>query len=73
MLELVSEFESTNGVSVPWSPHPRRPGDVAESWAAVDRALNDLGWRAKRNLADMCRDAWHWQQSGQTASPTGQH
>jgi UDP-glucose 4-epimerase len=73
VLELVSEFESTNGVSVPWSPHPRRPGDVAESWAAVDRALNDLGWRAKRNLADMCRDAWHWQQSGQTASPTGQH
>ncbi|MGH8925565.1 MAG: UDP-glucose 4-epimerase GalE [Acidimicrobiia bacterium] len=72
VLELVSEFETTNGVSVPWNPHSRRPGDVAESWAAVDRAAHDLGWRAKRDLSDMCRDAWHWQQIGQ-ASRSDQH
>ena len=73
VLELVSEFESTNGVSVPWQAHPRRPGDVAESWAAVDRAAKDLGWRAKRDLSDMCRDAWLWQQSGVTASQSDLH
>lgn len=73
VLELVSEFEATNHVLVPWKPHPRRPGDVAESWAAVERAESDLGWRAKRDLSDMCRDAWHWQRSGLTASRPDQH
>jgi UDP-glucose 4-epimerase len=73
VLELVTEFESTNHVSVPWQPHDRRPGDVAESWAAVERAERDLGWRAKRDLSDMCRDAWHWQRSGLAASRSDQH
>jgi UDP-glucose 4-epimerase len=61
VLELVAEFETSNGVPIPWVAHPRRPGDVAESWAAVDRAASDLGWSAKRSLGDMCRDAWHYQ------------
>jgi UDP-glucose 4-epimerase len=41
----------------------RRPGDVTELVAdarAVERAW---GWRATRDLADMCRDAWRFQQS----------
>jgi UDP-glucose 4-epimerase len=61
VLELVETFANTNQVPVPWKPHPRRAGDVAESWAAVDRAREELGWKTRRDLEAMTRDAWNWQ------------
>ena len=41
----------------------RRPGDVAESWADVSKAADELGWGTTRDLADMCSDSWTWQQN----------
>ena len=58
VLELVRAFEETNGVPVPYMMDPRRPGDIAECWAAVDKARRLLGWQAEKTLADMCRDSW---------------
>ena len=29
--------------------------------ANVDKAAKILHWRAERDLAAMCRDAWNWQ------------
>ena len=68
VLEMVEAFTTANQVPVPWVPHPRRPGDVPESWAAVDRAETDLGWKAYRDLTDMSRDAWNWQQKQRASS-----
>ena len=31
-------------------------------YADPKKAAEGLGWTAKKNLADMCRDAWNWQQ-----------
>ena len=62
VLELVGCFEQTNGVRVPYKIAPRRSGDVAVCFAATDKAARLLGWRAQKDLADMCRDAWRWQQ-----------
>jgi UDP-glucose 4-epimerase len=62
VLELIDAFTTTNQVPVPWQEHPRRSGDVAESWAAVDRARSELGWHSRRDLQTMTRDAWNWQQ-----------
>lgn len=59
VLELVRTFEQVNGVPVPYVLAPRRPGDVAACWAAVDKAERLLGWRAEKSLADMCRDSWN--------------
>lgn len=67
VLELVNAFSAVNKVAVPWEPMPRRLGDVAETWAAVEKAAQDLDWRARRDLADMVRDAWNWQQSSASA------
>ena len=39
-----------------------RAGDLPEVWADVSKAANVLHWQANRSLADMCRDAWNWQQ-----------
>ncbi len=61
VLEVVKSFEKVNRVAVPYEIVPRRPGDVAASWADVGRAAEMLGWKTEKTLEDMCRDAWNWQ------------
>ena len=61
VLELIKTFEKVNRVKVNYEIGPRRNGDIPEVWANVDKAAKALGWRATRNLEDMCRDAWNWQ------------
>lgn len=63
VLEMVRAFEAASGREVPFQVAPRRPGDAAESLADPGLAERLLGWRARRGLADMCRDAWAWQQA----------
>lgn len=38
----------------------RRAGDAPAVWAGTELAEQMLGWKATRNLDDMCRDLWHW-------------
>ena len=61
MLDIINTFEKVNGVKVNYEIGPRRAGDLPEVWANVDKAAKVLHWRAERNLAAMCRDAWNWQ------------
>ena len=46
----------------PFETVRRRPGDVASTWASVDKAGRELGWAPRFDLADMCVDAWRWEQ-----------
>ena len=62
VLDIINTFEKVNGVKVNYEIGPRRAGDLPEVWANVDKAANVLHWKANRSLADMCRDAWNWQQ-----------
>jgi UDP-glucose 4-epimerase len=61
VLELVQAFEGATGVAVPCRIVGRRPGDGAECWADTGVGERQLGWRAMRDLAAMCRDAWRWE------------
>ncbi len=61
VLELVHAFEAASGRPVPHRIVDRRPGDVAACWADPALAERLLGWRATRDLAAMCADAWRWQ------------
>ncbi len=63
VLEVVNSFEASSLRKVPFEIVSRRPGDAACSVADPTFALKKLGWIAKRNLEDMCRDSWNWQQS----------
>ena len=63
VLDMVRAFEKACGRSVPFSIVPRRPGDVAACYADPSRAAQVLGWKARRDLDAMCRDAWRWQQA----------
>jgi len=62
VLEVVKTYEEESGRPVPYEIVARRSGDVAANWADVSKAEAELGWKATRDLADMCRDSWHWQE-----------
>lgn len=61
VLELVHTFQSVNQVRIPYEFVPRRSGDIAVSYADVALAEEVLSWQAEKNLEEMCRDSWHWQ------------
>jgi UDP-glucose 4-epimerase len=61
VLEVVAAFERASGRKIPYTLKPRRPGDIAESWADPSKAARELGWKAERGLREMCEDAWRWQ------------
>jgi UDP-glucose 4-epimerase len=62
VLEVIKAYEESSGKPVPYEIVGRRPGDVAATWADVSRAEAKLGWRATRDLHEMCADSWRWQQ-----------
>ena len=61
VLDMVHAFEVANGVKVPYEITARRPGDLATCYADPAKSLEVLGWKAEKNLVDMCRDTWNWQ------------
>lgn len=61
VLDIVKTFEKANQMKLNYKIGPRRAGDLAVCFSNADKAKKVLGWSAKRNLEDMCRDSWHWQ------------
>lgn len=61
VLEVIHSFEKENKIAVPHKIGPRRTGDVVKVWADTSKVENVLGWKAKRGLDEMMRDAWNWQ------------
>ncbi|MFE9444707.1 UDP-glucose 4-epimerase GalE [Streptomyces sp. NPDC006602] len=62
VLDVVAAFSEVCGRPIPYEIGPRRPGDVAELVADATAVARAWGWRPDRNLADICRDAWRFQQ-----------
>jgi UDP-glucose 4-epimerase len=58
VLEMIASFREATGITVPYEICPRRAGDLAEYYSSPAKAEKELGWRAKKTPADMCRDAW---------------
>ncbi len=63
VLDMVKSFESVNNVAVPYVIADRRPGDLATCYADPAKSAQMLGWKAEKNLDDMCRDSWNWQKN----------
>lgn len=62
VLELLEAFEKATGVHVKREIHGRRDGDLPVSFADPSKANRELAWSTQRDIVDMCRDAWNWQQ-----------
>jgi len=60
VLDVVHAFEKASGKTVTYKIAPRRAGDIAECYADVSKAKEELGWEAKYSLDDMCRDNWNF-------------
>ena len=63
VLDMVKAFEEANGVKINYKIAPRRAGDIAECDADPEKAEKEIGFKAKHNLVDMCKDAWRWQKN----------
>jgi UDP-glucose 4-epimerase len=62
VLQMVAAFSRVSGRKIPYQILPRRAGDIAACWADPSYARHELRWQAERDLEQMCRDGWNWQQ-----------
>ncbi len=61
VMEILRAFEKSSDKKIPYRFTKRRLGDVAVLYADTSLAEKLLGWKAKRDIYDMCSDAWRWQ------------
>jgi len=60
VLELVNAFKKVNNVDIPYKIAPRRAGDIAECYASIRKAREELGFIPKRGIDEMCFDAYNY-------------
>ncbi|MBD5082802.1 MAG: UDP-glucose 4-epimerase GalE [Clostridiales bacterium] len=69
VLDVVKAFEKASGQKVPYQIQPRRAGDIATCYSDPSKALNELGWKAERDIEEMCEDSWRWQSQNPNGYP----
>lgn len=77
VLELLTAFQRIAGLSIPYEIIGRQPGDVDSLIADPSLIEKEWGWRAGKDLAAMCDDAWrfsrrhpHGYEKGTVLSPS---
>ncbi len=60
VVEVITAFEESTGVKLPWQYAPRRPGDVVAVYADRTKATQILGWQPQYSLKEMMQTAWKW-------------
>merc|ERR1719199_613138 len=61
VFDMVKAMEKACGHEIKYEVGPRRPGDISTCYADASFAEKEMGWKATRNLEEMCRDLWCWQ------------
>ncbi len=62
VLEVVAAFSRASTKSIPYIISERRVGDAACTVADPALASKILNWQTKRNLEQICKDCWKWQE-----------
>ena len=60
VLEMVNKFEEVNGCKIEYEIMGRRKGDIGEVYGDVSKANDELGWKAKRGVDDICKDGYNF-------------
>ena len=60
VLDIVNAFEKANGIKINYKIAPRRPGDIATCFADTKRAEEELGFKTKLSLEQMCKSSWNF-------------
>ena len=61
VLELISAFERVSGKQLNYTIGPRREGDLIAIYADNSKAKELLHWQADRDVDEMMRSAWNWE------------
>ncbi len=61
VIDIIKSFSKASGKDIPYVVGPRRAGDIATCYAEPSFAEKELGWKAEKNIEDMCVDTWRWQ------------
>ena len=61
VLEVIAAFSKACGRELPYVLRERRAGDVAAVYGDASKAEREMGWKARYDIDDMCRDSWNWQ------------
>ena len=60
VFEVVHGFEEATGIKIPYLIAPRRAGDLAIYFADPSKANRELGWKAGKNITEMCGSSWRF-------------
>lgn len=60
VLELINTFERVNNIKVPYKIMPRRQGDIDILYADSSKIYNELGWKTKYTVEDICKDGYNF-------------
>lgn len=61
VLEIIKAFEAVSEVKLNYKITDRRAGDVSELLTNPKKAMELLGWSARRDLFNMIRSAWEFE------------
>ena len=61
VLDVIKAYSKACGKELPYVIDPRRPGDIAESYADPTKAREELGWEAQYGIEEMCASSYKWQ------------
>ena len=60
VLEIVNTFMKVNKIDVKYQIAARREGDVAEMYADPSKAYKELGWKAEKEIDEMCKGSYNY-------------
>ena len=61
VLDIVNAFNRVCGDKVKYEFAPRRPGDIDICYASPEKAYKELGWKAERDIDDMCKTSYNFE------------
>ena len=64
VLEIVKAFEKNNGIKIKYKITERRPGDIAKCYSDPSKAKKELGFVCEKDLDDMVKDSWNFENKG---------
>ena len=69
VLDVIHAFEKACGHPLKYEIAARRAGDLATCYSDPSKAGRELGWKAERDIDEMCEDSWRWQSMNPNGYP----
>lgn len=60
VLEIITKFEEVTGLKVEKEIVGRRSGDIAEIYADITKAKEELNWEPELDITDMCKSLYNY-------------